>query len=42
VKKLLLGHYSSRYDTTDTLLEEAKEIFPNTIAAKEGFIINID
>lgn len=42
VKKLLLGHYSSRYETTDTLLEEAKEIFPNTIAAKEGIIINID
>lgn len=42
VKRLLIGHYSSRYETPDTLLNEARELFPDTIAAKEGMVINID
>lgn len=42
VKRLLIGHYSSRYETPDTLLKEAREIFPATIAANEGEIIRID
>ena len=42
VKRLLIGHYSSRYETPDTLLSEAQEIFPNTVATKEGMVINID
>ena len=42
VKRLLIGHYSSRYETPDTLLKEACELFPNTIAAKEGMVIHID
>lgn len=41
VKRLLIGHYSSRYDTADVLLDEAREIFPDTIAAKEGDTIII-
>lgn len=41
VKRLLIGHYSSRYDTADVQLNEAREIFPNTIAAEEGDIIII-
>ncbi len=41
VKKLLIGHYSSRYETPDILLSEARELFPDTIAAKEGLVINI-
>lgn len=41
VKRLLIGHYSSRYDTADVQLDEAREIFPNTIAAEEGDIIII-
>ncbi len=41
VKRLLIGHYSSRYDTADVQLDEAREIFPNTIAAKEGDTIII-
>lgn len=40
-KKLLIGHYSSRYDTLDTLLEETKTIFPNTELAIEGKKIKI-
>jgi ribonuclease Z len=42
VKRLLIGHYSSLYDTPDTLLSEARELFPETTAAKEGMVINID
>ena len=41
-KRLLIGHYSSRYDTPETLLKEAQEIHPATIAANEGDIISID
>ncbi len=41
-KRLVIGHYSSRYDTPDSLLDEAREIFPATIAAKEGMVISID
>ena len=42
VKRLMIGHYSSRYETPDILLSEARELFPETIAAKEGLIVNID
>ena len=42
VKRLLIGHYSSRYETTDTLLQEAQEVFPATLAANEGDVIYID
>ena len=41
-KRLLIGHYSSRYDTPETLLKEAQEIHTATIAANEGDIISID
>jgi ribonuclease Z len=34
--KLLLGHFSSKYEKLDAFLEEAKEIFPNTELALEG------
>lgn len=42
VKRLMIGHYSSRYETPDILLSEARELFPETIAAKEGLIVNVD
>lgn len=35
VKKLMLGHYSSRYSNDALFLEEAVKIFPNTILANE-------
>lgn len=41
VKRLIIGHYSARYDDEQTLLQEAKEVFPNTIAAKENLCITI-
>lgn len=42
VGALLIGHFSSRYDTTKVLKEEAKSIFPLTFAAEEGMNIPID
>jgi ribonuclease Z len=36
VKKLLIGHFSSKYDALDEFEQEAKEIFPNTELALEG------
>jgi len=41
VKKLIIGHYSARYDDLQPLLDEAIEIFPNTELAKEGCIFEI-
>ena len=34
--KLLIGHFSSRYETLDDFLREAQDIFPNTDLATEG------
>lgn len=39
VKQLLIGHYSSRYKTPAVLLSQAKEVFIDTIAAKEGMCL---
>lgn len=36
VKKLLIGHFSSRYDVLDEFEKEAVSIFPNTSIAEEG------
>lgn len=38
-KKLMLGHYSSRYKDDRVFLEEAKPIFDNTILAEEGLAV---
>ena len=35
-KKLLIGHFSSRYKDPTPLQEEARAIFPETYIAKEG------
>ena len=35
-KRLLIGHYSARYDDLQPLLEEASEVFPATELAVEG------
>ena len=36
VKKLIIGHFSSRYDDDNELLTEAKDVFANTELATEG------
>ena len=41
VKKLLIGHFSSRYESDEQLQNEAREIFPNCTCANEGMIFNI-
>ncbi|AFK05070.1 Ribonuclease Z [Emticicia oligotrophica DSM 17448] len=35
-KQLIIGHYSSRYKTLETHLEEAKSVFANTLLAEEN------
>ena len=39
--KLLLGHFSSRYEEDSMLLERAAKHFPNTILADEGLTIRL-
>jgi ribonuclease Z len=36
VKKLMIGHFSTRYSDLQEFLSEAREVFPNTILAEEG------
>lgn len=40
-KQLLIGHFSSRYDDDALLLNEAREIFPATLTAKENMKITL-
>lgn len=39
VRRLLIGHFSSRYEDEQLLLTEAKSVFPDTILAQEGMRI---
>ena len=41
VQKLLIGHFSSKYDTLDEFEQEAREVFPNTELALEGVAYTI-
>lgn len=40
-KKLLIGHFSSKYETLDEFLKETKEVFENTELAIEGNSYNV-
>ena len=42
VHRLLLGHFSSRYDKLDAFLEEAQTVFPNTSLAVDGMSFSIE
>lgn len=42
VGKLLLGHYSVRYNNDEQFALEAKTIFPNCIACQEGMRIDVE
>lgn len=35
-KKLIIGHFSSRYKNERVLVDEARTVFPNTFAANDG------
>ena len=41
VKKLLIGHYSARYDDLQPLLEEARSVFPETELAVDRCVFEI-
>jgi len=41
VKRLVIGHFSARYEKDDVLKEEADKVFPNTILAREGLVIPV-
>lgn len=41
VKKLIIGHFSARYKELTPLLEEARQVFPNTVLAEEGVTFNV-
>lgn len=41
VGKLLLGHYSSKYDNETVILEQAKEIFENSELTNEGMVVEL-
>lgn len=40
-KQLMLGHFSARYTNDNVLLNEACEIFPNTMLADENMIVDV-
>lgn len=40
-KKLIIGHFSNRYQSVKSIEKEAKEVFQNTIAANDGMKIEI-
>lgn len=40
-KKLIIGHFSARYENEDILLNEARSIFPNTFLANEMDIFDV-
>ncbi|MDD2563069.1 MAG: ribonuclease Z [Salinivirgaceae bacterium] len=42
VKKLLLGHYSSRYTDITVIEDEAKTVFSNSISVLDGEIYSVD
>jgi len=39
--KLVLGHFSARYDSEEVLLEEAREVFPDTFLADEMAVFDV-
>ena len=41
VKKLMLGHLSSRYENSEGHLREATQIFKDTIVAEDGMVIEL-
>jgi ribonuclease Z len=40
-KKLVVGHYSSRYSEDEMFRTEAMTVFPNTEIANEGVVFDL-
>lgn len=41
VKQLLIGHFSTRYENPEELLEEASKVFPETYLAMDGYTFDV-
>lgn len=41
VGRLLLGHYSARYNKLEPFVRQAREVFPNVLAVDEGMVIDL-
>ena len=41
VGRLVIGHVSARYSTFDALLEEARQVFPETVLAEDGMRLDV-
>ena len=41
VKKLVIGHFSARYNDLKPLLDEARTVFPETYLAEDGNIFQV-
>ena len=41
-KRLILGHFSKRYLDETPLLDEARTVFPDTLLANEGLVIDLN
>ena len=41
VKRLVIGHFSARYEEEQVLLKEAASVFPQTVLAKENLCITL-
>lgn len=41
VGRLVLTHFSARYRRTDSLVREARRIFPETVAAHDGLVLEV-
>jgi ribonuclease Z len=41
VKKLIIGHFSSRYKNVEALVDEARQVFSNTFAAEDGVSFSV-
>lgn len=41
VGKLILGHYSARYDSESAILADARKVFPNSFLSNEGLLFNV-
>lgn len=40
-KQLMLTHFSARYKVVESLLDESRSVFPNTIAASDGLVVEL-
>ena len=39
--RLVIGHYSSRIKDFEALLQECRDVFPQTVAAQDGDVFEI-